>query len=136
MLRTIPSNNPSAARIWRSAGLALTAVIAASLLLRAVGYAAFDISSAFVPLQVGPMLLWAAVLAGALTLVRGRMDFSRQSAASFAKIAVLSLGIAVVVDAVVLVSGIVPGVSIAAILTLLATQSTTALLCIYTLAAV
>jgi len=136
MLRTIQANNPSAARIWRAAGLALVAVVAANLLLRAVAYAAFDISSAFVPLQVGPMLLWAALLAGGLTLVRGRMDFSRQAAASFARIAVLSLAVLVALDAVVLLAGIVPGVGVAAILTLFASQSASALLCIYMLSAV
>ena len=136
MLRTIQANNPSAARIWRAAGLALVAVVAANLLLRAVAYAAFDISSAFVPLQVGPMLLWAALLAGGLTLVRGRMDFSRQAAVSFARIAVLSLAVLVALDAVVLLAGIVPGVGVAAILTLFASQSASALLCIYMLSAV
>ncbi len=131
MLRTVNTTPSSAARLWRSAGFAVAAVLAASFLLRAVAFTSFDISSSFVPLQAGPLFGWTLAIVALLALVRTRVELTGRSASGFRHTAILFLGVLVALDALVLLAGIVPGVNVAAILTLLTTQVSSFMLCLY-----
>lgn len=134
MLRTIQTANPTAERIWRAAGIAVTGVVAATLLIRAVAYAAFDVPQSFPLLQVGPAILWIAALVIGLAAVRAYMERrSSDAASSFLNVALRSLAVLLFVDVALMVLHILPGTQTSAILTLMSMQGTAAALSIYLL---
>ncbi len=130
----MPNHNSAAQRTWRTLGFALAGVLAATLLVRAVAYAAFDVPHTFPLLQLGPTALWTAALVIGLAAARAYMQRrSGDAAKGFLGVAVRTLAVLALADIALLALHVFPGTATASLLTLLSMQGTASALSIYLL---
>ncbi len=111
----------SGVSLGRLARVGVVAVaVVTNILIRTVAVSVFGIGEGFLPLGVGPTIVFTAVgMTGAVVAFGLILRFARRPVWLFRRVALVVLLISLVPDVLMLFSGLTPGVTVAGVVTLM-----------------
>ena len=110
----------SLGRLARVGVVAVAVAVVTNILIRTVAVSVFGIGEGFLPLGVGPTIVFTAVgMTGAVVAFGLILRFARRPVWLFRRVALVVLLISLVPDVLMLFSGLTPGVTVAGVVTLM-----------------
>ncbi len=107
-------------RLARVGVVAVAVAVVTNVLIRTVAVSVFGIGEGFLPLGVGPTVLFTVWgMLGAVVAFGLILRFARRPVRLFRRVALVVLLISLVPDVLMLFSGLTPGVTVAGVVTLM-----------------
>ena len=108
-------------RLARAGAVAVALAVAVNVLIRTVAVSVFGIGEGFLPLTVGPTVVFTvAGVVGAFAVFWAMLRFARRPVRLFRRVALAALLVSLVPALLLLYAGSMPGTTFAAVLTLMA----------------
>lgn len=116
----VASQKVKASRLWWAGPLTIVVAVVANLIVRLIAVSLLGVSAEFMPLQIGPPVVFTVVgVLGAVLAFAIIARFAARPISLFRKIAIAVLLISLVPDILVYTSNFMPGTSLAAVLALM-----------------
>jgi len=116
----VAGSGVSLGRLARVGVVAVAVAVVTNILIRTVAVSVFGIGEGFLPLGVGPTIVFTAVgMTGAVVAFGLILRFARRPVWLFRRVALVVLLISLVPDVLMLFSGLTPGVTVAGVVTLM-----------------
>ena len=116
----VASNGVSLGRLARVGVVAVAVAVVTNVLIRTVAVSVFGIGEGFLPLGVGPTVLFTVWgMLGAVVAFGLILSFARRPVRLFRRVALVVLLISLVPDVLMLFSGSMPGATVAGVVTLM-----------------
>lgn len=107
-------------RLARVGAVAVVVAVVVNVLIRTVAVSVFGIGDGFLPLAVGPTVVFTVVgMVGAVVVFGAMLRFARRPARLFRRVALVVLVLSLVPDLMLLYAGSMPGTTFAGVLTLM-----------------